>query len=83
MRISVFDGTSVYLMDRCQNAIPRAMPLHELKQVQLKEHFMGMTNDSFGHLKMLCMIILLLSGGVESEWEYCSSLLSIGKILSI
>ena len=38
-----------------------------------------MTQDSIGHLKTLCMHILWLSGGVESEWKHCSSLLSIEK----
>ena len=28
---------------------------------------------------MLCMSILQLSGGIESEWKHCSSLLSIEK----
>ena len=44
--------------------------------------FMLMTQDSIGHLKTLCMNILLLSGGVESKWKYCSSLLSVEKMLS-
>ena len=50
-------------------AIPRAMPLHELKKVQLQERFMLMTHDSTGNLKTLCMSVLSLSGGVESEWK--------------
>ena len=44
--------------------IPRVMPLHELKQVQLQERFRLMTHDSIGHLKMLCMSVLSLSGSV-------------------
>ena len=54
------------------------MPLHEMKQVQFQEHFMLMTHDSIAHLS-----ILLLSGGVESEWKRCSSLLSIEKTLGV
>ena len=52
---------SVYPIDRYQNAI------HELKQIQ--EHFTLMPHDSFGHLNTLCMSVLSLSGGVESEWK--------------
>ena len=70
--------------NRYQNAIPRAMPPHVLKQVQLQERFMLMTHNSIGHLKMLCMSILSLSGGVESEWKrYSSPLLNAEKILSV
>ena len=32
-----------------------------------------------GHLKTLCMSILSLNSGVESEWKHCSSPLSIKK----
>ena len=81
MRISIFEVMSVYPIDRYQNAIPRAMPLHELKKVQLQEHFTPMTHDSIGHLKMLCMSVLLLSGGVESEWKRYSSSHSTEKTL--
>ena len=41
------------------------MLLHELKK--------KINYDSTGHLKTLCMSILLLSYGVESEWKCCSS----------
>ena len=42
--------------------------LHELKQVQLQEHFMLTTPDSIGHLKTLCMKVLSAEhGGIESE----------------
>ena len=81
MGVFIFDDMSVYLIDQYQNAILRAMPLHELQQVQL-ERFMLMTHDSIGHLKTLCMSVLLLSGGIESEWKGCSSPLSIEKTLS-
>ena len=40
-------------------------------------------HDSVGHVKTLCMSILLLSGCVESEWKHCSSLLTVEKTLSI
>ena len=43
MRISVFEVMSVDLINRYQNAIPKAMPLHELKKVQLQEHCTLMT----------------------------------------
>ena len=49
MRISIFYGISVYPIDWYQNAIPRAMSLHELKQVQLQECVTLMTQDSIGH----------------------------------
>ena len=75
MRIYVFEVMSIYPIDRYQNAIPRVMPLNEL----LQEHIMLMTHDSIGHLKMLCMSILSLSGGIEFEWKHCSSLLSVEK----
>ena len=55
-------------MNRYLNAIPRAMPLHELKQVK---GFTRMTHDSIDHLKTFCMSVLLLSGGVGSEWKCC------------
>ena len=61
MLISIFDGMSVYPIDRDQNVILRAVPLHVLKQVQLQEHFKLMTNDSIGHLKTLFMNKLSLS----------------------
>ena len=44
---------------------------------------MLMTQDSIGHLKTLCMNVLLLSGGMESEWKSCTSLLSVKKTLSV
>ena len=55
---------SIYQIDRYQNAMPRAMPLHELKKFQPQERFTLMTHDSIGHLKTLCMSILLLIGGI-------------------
>ena len=48
-------------MDQYQNAISRAILLHELKKVQLQERFMVMTHASHGHLKMLCLSVLVLS----------------------
>ena len=64
MPISFFDVMSVYLTDQYQIAIPRVMPLHELKKVQLQECFTLMTQDFIGRLKTLCMNILSLSGDV-------------------
>ena len=73
MSISVFEVIiSVHPIDRYQNAISRVMLLPELKKVQLQECFTLMTQDSIGHLT-----ILSPSGGVDSEWKHCSSLLSI------
>ena len=57
------------------------MLLHELKTVQLQERFMPMAQDSIGRLKTLCMSVLSLSGGMESEWKCCNSLLSVGNRL--
>ena len=37
-----------------------------------------MTQDSIGRLKTLCVSVLSLSGGVESEWK-CSLLLGVEK----
>lgn len=42
---------------------------------------MLMKHDSNAHLKMLCLSVLLLSGGIESEWKSCSSRLSVEKML--
>ena len=53
------------------------------KKVQLQEHFMLMTQDSAGHLKTLCISILLLSDGVESEWKHCSSTSCVEKTISV
>ena len=83
MRISVFEVVGSYPIDQYQNSIPRAMPLSELKKVQLKELFMLMIQDSIGCLKTLCMSVLSLSGGMESEWKCCSSPLSLEKTFSI
>ena len=58
------------------------MWLHELKKIQLQERFMLTTQDFIGHLKTLCMSILLLSSGVESEWKPYSSPLSVEKMLA-
>ena len=70
MRISVFEIMSVYpIIDQYQNAIPKAMPLHELKKDQIQQRFTLMTQDSIGPLKTLCMSVLLLSNGMESKWN--------------
>ena len=62
MCISVFEVMRAFAIDLYQNDIPRAVPLHKLKKVQLQECFMLMTGDSIGHLKTLCMSTLSLSG---------------------
>ena len=38
-----------------------------------------MARDSIGHLETLCVSVLSLSHGVESEWKRCSSPLSVDK----
>ena len=58
------------------------MSLHELQKVQLQKRLALMTHDSLGHLKMLCMSVLSMSAGVESEWKPYSSPLSIEKMLA-
>ena len=60
MGIFVFEVMSVCPVDQYQNAMPRAMLLHQLKNVQLQERSTVMTHDSLGHLKRLCMSVLLL-----------------------
>ena len=54
-------------MDRYQNATSKAIPLHELKKVQLQERYTLVTQDSIGHLKTLCMSVLSLVVALESE----------------
>ena len=66
MHISVFEVISVYPIDRYQNTIPTAMLLYELKKVHLQERFKFMTH-SIGRLRTLCISVLSLSGGMESE----------------
>ena len=48
MRISVFE-VKLLTRDQYQNAIPKSVPLYELKKIQL--HFTLMTRASTGHLK--------------------------------
>ena len=69
-------------MDRYQNATLRAISLHELKKVQLQEHFTLVTQDSIGHLKTLCMSGLSLAVAFESEWKRYSSSQSDKKTLA-
>ena len=83
MCISIFEIMGIYPIDQYQNAIPRALSLHELKMFSFKSVSRSfMTQSSIGRLKTLCMSILSLSGGVESEWKCCSSLLSIEKCVA-
>ena len=68
MQISVFEVMSLYPIDQYQNAIPRAIRLHKLKQVQSKEYFMLMTHDSIGHLErsawvLYCWVVALSLNG--------------------
>ena len=70
---------SVYLIDQYQNAIQNSGATPKVKRVQLQEPFTLMTYDSIGRLKTLCMSILSLSGGVESELKRCSSPFSVKK----
>ena len=63
-----FKVMNIYPIDQYENTIPRVMPLHELKKALI------MTQDSIGHLKMLCMRVLLFRGGMESDGNtaaYC------------
>ena len=64
--VCIFEVMSFYLIliDRYQNAIPRGMPLIELKKVEHQERFTLMTHNSIGHLKTLCISVLMPSGGV-------------------
>ena len=64
---------SVLPIDRYQNATSKAISLHELKKVQLQERYTLVTQDSIGHLKMLCMSVLSLVVALESEWKRYSS----------
>ena len=59
------------------------MPLHELKIVQLQEHFTLTTLDSIGHLKTLCMSVYRQAVVFESEWKCYSSLLGVAKNASV
>ena len=71
---------SEYLIDQHQNAIPRAMLIHELKKVHLQEHTFHAHDTGFiGRLKMLCMDVSSPRSSVESEWKRCSSPLSVEK----
>ena len=89
MRIFVLKVMRVYLIDQYQNATARAMPLHELKKVQLQECFTLMTQDLIGCLKPFLheRFIAEQRHGVLMETlqlsELMSSLLSIEKMLSI
>ena len=74
-----FEVKSILPIDRYQNATPRAISLHELKKVQLHEHFTLVTQDSIGHLKTLCMSVISLAVAFESECKPCSSLQSNKK----
>ena len=76
-----FEVKSFLPIDWYQNTTPRAILLHELKQVQLQECFTLLTHDSIGHLKTLCMSTLSLAVAFESEWKCYSSSQSNKKTL--
>ena len=77
MRISLFLGQECLTDNRSiSNA---TQELHEMKKVQLPEHFTLVTQDSIGHLKTLCMSILSPAVAFESEWKRYSSLQSDKK----
>ena len=62
-----FEVKSILPIDRYQNATSKAISLHELKNVQLQERYMLVTQDSIGHLKTLRMSVLSLVVALESE----------------
>ena len=74
-----FEVKSVLPIDRYQNATSNAISQHELKKVQ--ERYTLVTQDSIGHLKTLCMSVLLLVVALESEWKCYSSSQSDKKML--
>ena len=59
------------------------MSQHGLKKVQLQERYTLVTQDSIGHLKTLCMSVLLLAVALESEWKPYSSSQSVKKNTSV
>ena len=77
-----FEVKSVLPIDWYQNATSKAISLHKLKKVQLQERYTLVTQDSIGHLKMLCMSVLSLVVAFESEWKRYSSSQSDGKTLA-
>ena len=54
----------------------------ELKKVQLQERYTLVTQDSIGHLKTLCISVLLLVVALKSEWKCYSSSQSDKKALA-
>ena len=82
MHISIFEVMSIYPIDQYQKAIPIAMLLHELKNV----NFMSVSRS--WHMILLVIwkctawVFLLLRGGVESEWKHYSSPFSVEKSLA-
>ena len=77
-----FEVKSVLPIDRYQNATSKAISLHELKKVKLQEWYTLVTQDSIGHLKMLCMSVLSLVVALECEWKRYSSSQSDKKTLA-
>ena len=56
------------VMDLYQNTIMSDSGPWVEKRVQLQERFTLMIHESICYLKMLCMGVLSLSGGMESKW---------------
>ena len=56
-----------------------AVQLCELKKVQLYGRFTLVTQDFIGHLETFCRSIFSMISGIESEWKWYSSPLSVVK----
>ena len=75
--LSTHEVMSVYLINQYQNAILWVMPLHELKQVQLQEHFTLMTHDCTSMYTLHERFITELQHWTEM---LCSSPLSVVSV---
>ena len=53
------------------------------KKLTSKSGLTLMTQDYIGRVQMLCMSVLLMSGGTESERKRCNSPLSVEKMLNV
>ena len=65
MSISIFEVMSIYPIDQYQNPIARAMLLHELKKVQLQEHFM---------LMIMILLVIWKRSASFYRWEVALNL---------
>ena len=81
-----FEVLSVHLIDRYQNAVLRSDSAPCVENSSFSNFSREFTLYDIivyiGLLKMLCKSILSLSGGVESEWNWCSSPLRVEKGLA-